>query len=236
MTHINKTNVDLWPPAGYENALTAFSILYHNQIGLSWVYDGTPVTNFRYATLGRPLKFDDFKDYVMMPLYEYTHSATGKSYWAGAAIRYASDTEAFNFGVYVHMSPWKFWDGMGEELSHDFAMGYISTAAAIWADVGASAWRIYDAHKAIEWAKREGRTSGLTQAENLYRSAVEAFEAGRYKMAWSYAKQAEKAAENAFAPNYTPLFVVAATILVASGAGVYWIRNRKNKKEEQQSA
>jgi len=140
MTHINKTNVDLWPPAGYENALTAFSILYHNQIGLSWVYDGTPVTNFRYATLGRPLKFDDFKDYVMMPLYEYTHSATGKSYWAGAAIVFTKGGARYNVagrsgsGAYVHIGSRYLYDGNGTLLDSDFGRGFIGTAAALWVE------------------------------------------------------------------------------------------------------
>jgi len=134
MSHINKDDVDCWPPSGCEDELATFSMGGSQQLGLSWFFnDGNdPITKFHSATLGRPLKMDDFKEYLIMPLFKY------QDYYAGAVIAFAEAgaryTDGHGCGAYVHIGARYLYTGGGNPLDADYGRGFIGTAAALWAE------------------------------------------------------------------------------------------------------
>jgi YD repeat-containing protein len=104
------------------------------QPGLSWFFnDGDdPITKFHSATLGRPLKMDDFKEYLIMPLFKY------QDYYAGAVIAFAKAGARYigehGCGAYVHIGARYLYTGGGNPLDADFGRGFIGTTAALWAE------------------------------------------------------------------------------------------------------
>ena len=81
---------------------------------------------------------------------------------------------------------------------------------------------------AINAARDAGRTDGLTEAEAIYTSAVDALESGDYDQASALADQALEAAIGAAkAPDYTIL--VASIVIVAVLIGAYLFTRKKPK-------
>jgi hypothetical protein len=137
MSYINKGNASCQPPPDKENEWATFSLSGSQQIALSWVYNLSdtqkgPVNEIHYATLGRPLKINDFKEYLIMPLFEY------QDYYAGAVIAFvkadARYTIALGAGVYVHIGSRYLYDIDGIQIDADFGRGFVGTAAALWAE------------------------------------------------------------------------------------------------------
>jgi len=137
MSHINKGDVSCQPPPGKENEWATISITQSQQIGLSWYFNQSAtqrgsITEIRYATLGMPLKVDDFKEYLIMPLFKY------QDYYAGAVIAFAKAgaryTDEHGCGAYVHIGARYLYDIDGIQLDADFGRGFIGTAAALWAE------------------------------------------------------------------------------------------------------
>ena len=132
MTHINKSDVNLSPSpySEYDNATT---LLGDQQIGLNW-FDGNdePITRYHYATLGRPLKKDDFKEYLILPIFEFADR------WTGAVITFAKAgaryTTGYGCGAYVHIGARYLYRIGGSQLDADYGRGFIGTAAALWAE------------------------------------------------------------------------------------------------------
>jgi len=136
MNHINKDNVHCWPPDGWEDEWATMQ-LGDQQIGLSWYFNQSsqvkgPITEIHYATLGRPLKIDDFKEHLILPLFRYP------DYYAGAVIAFVKAGARYitgcGAGAYVHIGARRFYDIDGIELDADFVRGFIGTAAALWAE------------------------------------------------------------------------------------------------------
>ncbi len=113
------------------------SITSYQSLGLSWYWwDGTHesgITDLARASLGRPLKADDFKEYLIMPLFEYSYG--GKMYWTGAVITFVKAggrfTEKYGSGAYVHIGARYFYDASDNPLDEDHGRGFIGTAAAL---------------------------------------------------------------------------------------------------------
>lgn len=249
MSHINKGNVTCWPPEGEEDEIATFAGGADQQLGLSWKWwDGKmycPIGTFAEACVGRPLKRDDFKDYLMLCLYTYYSQAENKRYWVSGVVAFSpypilpygdpslpegwTDLSPFNFGFYVHMGIWKFYPSG----YHDLAMGFISTAAAVWMDVCRPIEVMYDVHDEIRRAQQGERTYGLDRALALLQNSTTAYEDGDYKKSIFYAVQARETAENATKPpNDTSLTVASTIIAIVAfiGAGAWILNRRKNKK------
>lgn len=140
--HIGKPNVNCWPPTD-ENSSATLSIQYSQSLGLTWGFspemgNAVPITGFHAANLGRPLKEDDFRENLILPLFEYIYD--GKIYWTGGVFAFAkpSDRTTGNHGcgAFVHIGArylrdinGDLWDGY-----HDFGRGFIGTAAALWVE------------------------------------------------------------------------------------------------------
>jgi hypothetical protein len=231
MSHIGKGNLTCYPPAGWDPSNRATFSLWAAQGMSRWYLYGTSILGFAEANPGYPISFEDFEGQYIGSLYSYG------DYKPGAIIRYSQNQSAFNFGIYVHMSPWRFYLSNGREIEcPDLAMGFISTAAAIYGEFFCAADKLYSRSgnstaEAILRAEKEGRTVGLTEAKSLFQDALDAFTAGNYKLAAAYAIQAKLTAEKAAAPNTLPqVIAIIITIAVPIGIGAYYkINNKKNK-------
>lgn len=231
MSHIGKGNLTCYPPPGWDPTNPATFSLWAAQGMSRWYLYGTSILGFAEANPGYPISFEDFEGQYIGSIY-----ALEAPYEPGAIIRYSQNQSAFNFGIYVHMSPWRFYLSNGREIEYpDLAMGFISTAAAIYGEFTHAACKLYSrsgnsATEAIQKAEKEGRTVGLTEAKNLFQNALDAFAAGNYKLAAAYAIQAKQTAEKAAAPNTLPqVIAIIITIAVPIGIGAYYKINRKNK-------
>jgi len=236
MSHIGRGNATCYPPA--EKLAT-----FEGEYLISWLIPyrnhTMPIGSLGLSNAGYPFSFDDFKGQILYALY-----ILESSYVTGGTIYFRPNQTAFNYGAYVHSSSWRFFDGSGYEFAelNDLAMGFISTVAAIWADVGDATYNVYgtfsDTPRArINVARLEGRTVGLDQTEDLLQKAIDAYNAHNYKMAVSYAKQAQTAAENAVQPNPTPQIIAGITLAtITIGLGAYYKIHNKNKKKETQCA
>jgi len=132
MNHTNKGDVDLSPFPYFEDE-RATTLLGDQQIGLNW-YDGygRSITVYAEATLGKPLKIGDFKEYLILPIFEYGE------FWTGAAIAFvkagARYTDEHGCGAYVHIGARYLYRSNGSALNADYGRGFIGTAAALWAE------------------------------------------------------------------------------------------------------
>ncbi|RJS90498.1 DUF4398 domain-containing protein [Candidatus Bathyarchaeota archaeon] len=83
---------------------------------------------------------------------------------------------------------------------------------------------IAQARRAVEEARREGRTIGLKKAQTLLSSAEEYYTLGQYSMAENYALRARKAAEVALSPH---LIVISVLAFLTVAAGLFFLRWRR---------
>lgn len=132
MNHINKGDVDL-SPYPYSEDERASTLLGDQQIGLNWCdRDGRRITGYAEATLGKPLKIGDFKEYLILPIFDYGE------FWTGAAIAFvkagARYTDEHGCGAYVHIGARYLYLSNGSALDADYGRGFIGTAAALWAE------------------------------------------------------------------------------------------------------
>lgn len=138
MSCINLPEADLWPPAGADQ-------------NPDWrVQPNVDCDVFRYwqvpcfsgctARIGRPLKYDDFSQYITTGLYRvWTDNATQISYYPAAVISFcnASDkyTQNAGSGSYVHVGLGDIYnEGNTTWINQDFVRGFVGTAAAIEAE------------------------------------------------------------------------------------------------------
>jgi hypothetical protein len=171
-----------------------------------------------------------------MPIYEYAYG--GEGYWTGASIRYQLN-QSESFGIYVHLGAHGFNAVNGQELDRNTAMGFISTAVAIWSDVGYAAQMLFCeyfescAAGAIYWAKRQGRTHGLEEAEKLVKQGIEAYNQSNYKLAALYGLKAVKAAENATTPpNPTTVILILTPLTILTVGTTYWALTKRRKNNQ----
>lgn len=157
MAHINKDDVNLSssPYSEYDNATM---LLGDQQIGLNW-YDGNemPITYYHYATLGCALKKDNFKDYLILPIFEFADR------WTGAVIAFAKAgaryTTGCGCGAYVHIGARYLYTIQGRPLDADYGRGFIGTAAALWAECMGFAGRIDAKSEGSIWGPTSENTS-----------------------------------------------------------------------------
>lgn len=138
MNHIGKGDVDCWPPPPVpetERENATMQLGAQQQIGISWQFERAPgsisqLVDITYATLGRPLKIDDFKEHLIMPLFKW------QGYWASAVIAFVNPgaryTGEYGAGAYVHIGSRHLYDGGGNPFDADHGRGFIGTAAALW--------------------------------------------------------------------------------------------------------
>jgi len=131
MNYINKGSVDLWPSPYSENDITTSLLSGSNQIGINWEDGyGRLVGNYDEATLGRPLKINDFKDYLIMPMFKFAEKlAAAVIVFAKAGARYTGD---YGVGTYVHIGVGNLYDMNHNPIDADYGRGFIGTAAALW--------------------------------------------------------------------------------------------------------
>ena len=144
MGHINKGYVDCLLPGNATSTETTriehSKVLYDNNMIGNWVFgDANPIKKFWYAELGRPLKGSNFKDYLIMPLYEINDTGSLDVYMTGAVIAYVKAGQRsltdYGCGVYVHLGVRYFYDADGNQMANtDFGRGFIGTAAALWVE------------------------------------------------------------------------------------------------------
>lgn len=243
MSHVGKENITCNPPQTDDVATYNVYVLPDR-----WQVYSRSFASFSESNIGYPIDIDNFESRknneftfpdIINSIYDYAR------YKPAATIFFRSN-QTESFGIYVHFSPWEFY-GSGwtpDRNVQDAFMGCVSTAAAVWADIGIAIKRIYGldfgegAYYMIDKAKSAGRTVGLDVAEDFLNKALDAFQSGRYKLAISYAEEAKAAAENATAPNYTPQAVVGTLATVASaGVGVYYYKNnKKNSRKTEECA
>jgi hypothetical protein len=238
MNPIGKGNVTCYPPPEWNpEGLATLHLWASQNLGINWFFDYTSnmtlsLADFDGSNQGYPIKYRDFEDQNICEVYSY------ESYSPGAIIHFSRNSSVFNFGIYVHMSPWRFYDGSGHELRPSEAiMGFISTAAAIYEEFSCAACKLYgragdSASEAIQDAEEAGRTVGLTEAKNLFQNASDAFASGNYKLSAAYAMQAMQTAEGATAPSMLPQAITTiVTIAFPIAILVYYkFSNNKNKK------
>jgi len=231
MSHIGKGNLTCYPLADW----ATLSIWAAQGMGINWYLHGDPIAEFHYAT-GYSINFEDFEGQYIGSIYSYSQHKPG------AIIRYSQNQSAFNFGIYIHLGVWKFYDIDGIKPHSERAIGFISTAAAIYGEFFCATDKLYgragdSATEAIQKAEKEGRTVGLTEAKSLFQNALDAFASGNYKLAAAYATQAKQTAEKAAAPNTLPQAIaIIITIAVPIGIGAYYKINKKNKGKASECA
>lgn len=232
MSHIGKGNVTCYPPAKHPEKAD-FGLFWARWRFLDNCGLDLPASTLGKANPGYPISFEDFnKSQIINYIYVLNHS----SHATGASIPFRQDASTLNFGVYVHLGAWEFYDGTGHRMPglDDLAMRFISTAAALEAELVSSVSSIYWASKEISTAQSKGRTVGLDRAEALLQNATNAFDAENYKLAYAYAQQARELAEKAAEPNLLPYVIGAIAITVASiGVGAYYKNHQKRTKQEE---
>ena len=231
MSHIGKENVTCHPPPPKNQPQVA--VFVHEELERNWHLNGACLGYWCESALSNPIDLDDFKENCMGKIYGFGR------YAPGAIIRFSQNRSTFNFGTYIHLSPWEFNSVNGNPLPAEPAMGGISTAAAIWADIGEAISKIYKSYTfgegavvAIQRAKEKGRTAGLNQAEELLKSAIDGCKNRNYKMAISRAEQAKLAAQKATEPNNLSQIIAAiGIIIVAVSIGTYYKINRRKSNK-----
>ncbi len=236
MGHVGKGNVTCHQPPDWDPKYLAVLhgwVAQHIAISNWWLRynnDYSTIATLHYSNPGYPINSKDFGESLVNAIYSF------RGYRPGAIIRYSPNETTFNFGIYVHLGAWKFYDGGGNELASDLALGFVSTAVAIFADVGHATFELngggYDsALDAVQKAEREGRTVGLGEALALLENATSAYESAQYKMAIAYADQAKLAAQEATQPNTLPQTIVAIGIIIATiSIGAYYKINTRRDK------
>lgn len=224
LSHIGKGNVNCTAPENnLHSTLTGFA---GQELERSWrfIYDG------EHATMGSPLKRSDFEELLVLGLYRRHHDHI--VYYSGAVIRFTSENNTLNFGFYVHLSSEEYYDLDYSKTEMDYFVGYIGTAAAIWSEVGLTAYLLNEeVPEAIKRARATGRTQGLDQAESLLQQAIDTYNSSKYKSALALAYQANEAATNATKPpNYLALYGPYAFILGISGIVAFLIVQSKRKE------
>jgi len=227
--HIGRENTTCYPPSEWQpeepNVAT-----YLADFLIGWYLYDYPLSTFAQANAGYPIKNDDFRENFRSIIYGLGSHSTG------AIIYFSPNRTTFNYGAYVHSSAWRFFNAGGQVFTelNDLAMGFVSTVAAIWVDVGDATFQIYSTSTdsprgRIKVAQSTGRTLGLERAEELLQKAIDAFNMHNYKMAVACAKQAQVAAENATQPNPLPQIIAGTTLVaVIIGVGAYYkIHNKK---------
>jgi len=226
MSYMGKGNANCEPLGNKENEHATIDIAAFQQISISWSDIGT---NYRSVNVGKPLKFSDFKEDFVIWLYRSTWE--GETHLSGAIVKFISESGTYNYGIYVHLGSWLFYDKTDKALNCDFAMGYVSTASAIWSQVAWSNQLLFEAERAINKAQSEGRTSGLNEAKTKVQQATIAYTNGNYNKASSYAEQAKNLAENATQPFLTKFWPYI-TLLITLGIIVTYEGYREiNKKK-----
>lgn len=234
MAHIGIGDLTCYLPAGWKSEqLATFEGEY--LVGWRFPYENhsVPINSFARANPSYPLNAKDFNWQTLYPLYL-------SPYLTGGTIYFSPNQTAFNYGIYVHLSAWRFFDANDNEFPelHEFAMGFISTAAAIWADVGDATLHVYGTFSdtprdRIQVAKLQGRTVGLDQAEGFLQKAIDAYNAHNYKLSVAYAKQVETAAEKATQYNPWPQIVTGIAVAgIALGVGTYYRKHYKSGRKE----
>jgi hypothetical protein len=224
MRHTGRENVNCRPPAGKENEIAGWDGEAHQQIGITWF-------GLKYweAIVGKPLKCSDFKGYLLIWLYHGV--AEGERYLPGAVVKFVCVNDTSSFGLYVHLGTWQFYDYHGHEPDADFAVGYITTAAAVWSDVGKSTKLLHEASDAIQHAQESGRTSGLREAAALLQQAVEAYNQGNCKKAMLFAEEAKELAKEAAKPNYLPILGAYVALVSVGAYGGYRALSKERKEK-----
>jgi hypothetical protein len=142
MSNINKGYVNCWTSQS-NTTLIEHSETFGQDFSIgNWRSATDPeltLWSMWYAELGRPLKWSDFKDYLIMPLYEYNDTTTFDVYMTGAVIAYVKAGQRYltdyGSGVYVHLGTYHICGGNGDPLNnYDFCKGFIGTAAALWVE------------------------------------------------------------------------------------------------------
>jgi len=157
MSHINKGDVNCWLPENAnadETTLIEHSTTFGQDCSIgNWRSATNPeltLWSMWYAELGRPLKWSDFKDYLIMSLYKYNDTGTLDVYMTGAVIAYVKAGQRYltdyGCGVYVHLGTYHIYGGNGDLLNYDFCKGFIGTAAALWVEANrfkpsAASWK-----------------------------------------------------------------------------------------------
>lgn len=234
MSHIGKENVTCYPPLGDDPETFSLEDLF---LSYWWSTYGGVIGNFHYAAHGFPVKHKDFD--VEFSVYDFMEN-NGSMYSSGAAIRFAPNITSFNFGTYVHMGTWEFYNIDGAEWPSDFAASFTATATAIYSEYACAAFKFFgkqgeSASEAFQKAQNEGRKIGLDKAQAHFESALNAFAAGHYKLSASYLDQAKSEAENAqkLQQDYLLQGVVAVVIAaVPIGVVVYFKFGNKKRKPE----
>jgi len=87
------------------------------------------------------------------------------------------------------------------------------------------------ASQAVDQARQEGRTEGLSEAESKLSEATAAYSAGDYLKAKQLAEEAESAAKEATKPSIITakrtILVVGIVIVVVAGSAVYVLTRRR---------
>lgn len=250
MSHINKGNVDCWPPDSEKIRLNtlAEATLMHG-----W-YE---ITAAFWVERGRPLKGSSFGNYTILPIW-----GTRDGYMTGAIIKFAKLNQTQGLGFYVHIGAGQAYESDGEiKTDRDFYSGYVGAAAAIWT----CAWRsvaedaIVQAEEAIAKAEKEGRTKGLEDARTFLQNAkalLEAIFRNDHKEAsrltdlyifiktnngfgtvalrtWRARDIADKAVTPSFIEAYALPLTIIGVICVASttGLAIRWKINSKKEKD-----
>jgi len=234
MSHIGKSNVTCWPPAGYENEGAGLSSFAEQTLPVDC--DWAEFYFVEGVDIGWPLKEEDFKNYTVMPLYRYANYSTG------AIIAFKKLDRLTQHGFYVYIGTDQTYDAYGNPTDKDFYRGYVGAAAAIWAALvrSVSEQKIHEAEAAIVKAKAEGRVKGLDEANNLLRKAVSAHNFHGYtgpEGAIFWANKAKKAANQATQQSFLEAYIFPITIssiigvIALGGLVIKWRNNRsKNSK------
>jgi hypothetical protein len=248
MKNIGKTDVNCESPPVPENERVDIDQGAVKTLGLDWYWwDGLKdcnIADFALAGWGAPLKYSEFNESLIMTLYSWPIGS--EMYMLGAVIRYSPNASAFNFGIYVHLGSWQFYDADGRTIRDvngnsvdDFAMGFLSTATAVYGEFSCAATELYggngnSASEAIQKAEEQGRTVGLAKAEGSFQNALDAFASGNYKVSAAYALQAKLTAEGAATQNTLPQAAAAviAMITMPIAVVVYYRKNNKNNNKK----
>jgi hypothetical protein len=230
MNHINENDITCWcaPYAPYPGKF--FDQLGLMQVNMSW--DLAPIFMTDMAS-SYPLDSSQFSHPENV---EHPYIYENGNYIAGAILRFRNDTVS-DCGLYVHVTPTKFYAGTYEEskIDGEFARGYVATAWTLYYEFCAPPITWYWTQKQIGIDRNTGKTYGVDMAERLLKEAQDAYAEGNFLKSEVYSMNAGRAADSATAPPLSAIlypFVLGSLGLgVGAVAYVAIVRKRKNGKE-----
>jgi len=228
MEHIAEYGITCWQHP--DTTLLATMAAMH--VNYTWRLQDIIDVNLGYSY---PL---DISQYSHTENIDYPYIYGLGNYRPGAILRFRKDNMS-DFGLYLHVTPTKFYNAAIQktEIDEEFARGYAATAWALYYQFCGPQIDMYWTEKWIRTNRKIGNTYGLDQAEQLLQEARDAYSEGNYLKSLARSRNAYMYAKNATQPPPSIILysLIFGTLGIGSGTVTYVVIHRKRKEDKNNS-